>query len=254
MTTSLAYTRLKQERHASQLAYFEECDERCETGQELFLALLEKWPTRLPKIVVKRLGRDSMKGFLAVKEIKRQIQIKTLYSSEDYIDFLTEEGVEDYFGKAVQVFNLIQTLQNVTSISVFFTPPSEFFKEDDESPETYKFTIQNNGNIFDFHNMDFFSELVKVFSLCLKGSAGINIRQRLELKVQRPNEQGVMAWQHQEKIYGVHLSMGEVGLLDEKEMKWAYNTDSQTGETLPMDAGTSFGNLKAINKIKKIVD
>ena len=257
MPSNLTYAQMKQERHKAQLAFLFACLDQYPEPHDFYLALLDKWPTRLPKVVARHLDKQNKKDWAVMKEVKRQAEVRALMNDDEaYLQWLAEEGLLEYPDQSVQLLNLIETLPNLVSISMVFTPPSEWITQDVEEQDTFTSVVhppKHHGETFDFQDPQFQFQLLHVLGMGLKSAGALTLRQRTHLKVKRPNAQGVMAWQPQEKIYGLRFERGQITLMDEQAMKWAYNTDSETGKPLPMDPATSFGNLKALNKAKQIV-
>lgn len=86
-------------------------------------------------------------------------------------------------------------------------------------------------------------QLLSALAMGLSAGGSLTLRQELDLMVQRLTPAG-MAWEPQERLYGVEFRGGNWSPVSEGRLKRSFAFDPDTGKALPAVAGRSFGVLR----------
>ena len=236
--------------------------------------LLEYWPQALPEYVLCRLLEQGYAHYAQehIDVVGSRQHFKNLDATLDAMEHaFTDDAVVDMYqnlGKnnpeilshAQDMLAFIAALPKPTQIVVVGSDilllaamkstgvvnhPEEERMICETRSRPSRFLMDNNWD----QDQRSYLEGAVVAGLAHKG--GVQIRHPLPLRVQRPNQHGVMEWVAQEKIYGFALIQGEITPLSIQQLTNAHFT-GPNGEHLPLEIGTHMGNtVKEFAAFKK---
>lgn len=233
-------------------------------AEEWAYLLFQQWPQALPVYVISRLleqGHHSCVGeYLSLvsgrdhfKELDETVNdLKELLSDDTVLRLYQSLHANNpnAVAQVAPVCDFIASLPRPVSVTVSASDvplvmalqETGVIDHQEESAMVYethfrtsRFFIDDNWN----DASQLCMEAVIVAGLVHRG--GVQLRHPLPLRVQRANNQGVMEWVHQEKIYGFALQQGIFEALSVQDLNVAYCTGPH-GEHLPLDVGTHVGN------------
>lgn len=228
--------------------------------------LCEEWPQALPNYVVSRLCEqgysECVKVYLETVDTivyLKQLNVlandvkKTLDQEPERVASLymtLQSNNPKSLQTAGPMLNFIASLPQPVSVTVSGSDVPLMIELqvneviDTEEEFNFIFETQSRTNRFAI-NSEWTEEMQKymegsiVAGLIHRG--GLQIRHPLALRVQRANEQGVLEWVHQEKIYAFALNKGQFEPLSVSELTNVYCT-GLLGQHWPLDAGTHIGD------------
>lgn len=236
--------------------------------------LLEQWPQVLPEYVICRLLEQGYTQCVQdhVDVVKSRRHFKNLDATLNVMEHaLTDDTVIDMYRNlgrnnpqvlhsAQDMLAFIATLPKPTQLMVVTSDilllaamkstgvvnhPEEERMICETRSRSSRFLIDDHWD----HDQRSYLDGAVVAGLAHKG--GVQIRHPLPLRVQRPNQHGVMEWVAQEKIYGFSLVQGEIIPLSVQQLTNAHCT-GPNGEHLPLEIGTHIGNtVKEFASFKK---
>lgn len=232
----MATTTQKQQRLSRQQAELETINALASTEEQGRL-LFQTWPQRVPMVVWKALRRAQKREWLR----HRSLLLRSLDGDADVYMYqdVAQVCLETYEDDVAQVVQLLRSLPGRKKLIVGFTNP--MLEEDDLVYLSYHMNgpdLVRSGSIS--------LPLSEALALAFNEYGTVTIHQEQMLKVQRPDEQGVMKWVPQERVYGLSMDGGHWHPGSKAEVKQNYNTDDQTGQPLPLLSGISFGDLREV--------
>lgn len=124
------------------------------------------------------------------------------------------------------------------------TGDAETSPSDDQVPvATLRFGLAPDATITTEQGEPGAEQLLSALAMGLASGGSLTLRQELDLKVQRMTPTG-MAWEPQERLYGVELADQDWVPVSEGRLKRSFAFDPASGKALPAVAGRSFGVLK----------
>lgn len=226
--------------------------------------LLDKWPQVLPNYVISRLAGDGHANL--VQEyfdiIGSRHHFKNLDRTLDQMEHVITDDMAanlyktlgknnpEALNNARDMLAFILSLPQPTEITVVTSdlPLLMAMKSVGvvDHPEEDKMILQTRSRPNRFWidkgwDQDMRSHLEGTFVAGLAGQGGVQIRHPLALRVQRHNENGVLEWVQQEKIYGFSLIQGEITPLSAQQLTHSH-CRGPNGEQWPLEAGTHIGH------------
>ena len=232
MNTPSSFLQAKQLRHNRQRQKFDEVLALPETEQAQ--ALFALWSEKLPRLIRAQIKSDLRSAWRSLREEQTEARFQAWM--EDYFDADMKEEVMDHLRelhgeKAIDLAQVISRIPNLLKMTLVF-----------HNQDAVSFDLQGYEDCED--------DIINGFCLALNQGAGILIRQELPLKSQIRNSQGEWVWVQQNRIYGVYAGHGELGWLSKEQVRKSFMTDANTGEALPSDGFTNFGDIKDFVKKK----
>lgn len=226
MNTPSSFLQAKQLRHTRQRQQFDEVLALPESEQAQ--ALFARWSEKLPRLVRSEITPSLRTAWRALREEQTETRFQAWM--EDHFNAEMKEEVMDHLRqlhgeKAIDLAQVISRIPNLLKITLVF-----------HNQNAVSFDLQGYEDCED--------DIINGFCLALNQGAGILIRQELPLKSQVRNAQGELVWVQQNRIYGVYAGHGELVWLSKEQVRKSFMTDAKTGQALPSDGFTNFGDIK----------
>lgn len=197
-------------------------------------SLFKVWPYKLPRVVRLVIGTQLRNAWrnLRTQETDRKFEWMKQYANSNMVDQIMEVLRDKYGEKATELASVVSRIPNLLSLMVC--------------------NFNRGTREFNLHGVeDCEDEIFNEFCLALHDGAGIVIRQALPLKSQVTNAKGEKVWVHQNRIYGVYAGHGQLQWMTKAEVRQSYMFDAQTGQPLPSDGFTNFGDIKEFARLRK---
>ena len=224
-STPPLYQQARQARHERQAQQIEEvlalpADQQ---GQALF----QRWPHKLPRLVRHAIDTEVREAWRSLRTEHQDAFWDALCDSMNESSAL-EAQMHDlrriHGAKAQEMAQLISRIPNLLKMTV---------------------VRQNASRTFNLNGTeDLEDEIFDALCIVLYEGGGIVVRQELPLRSQIIDAQGNKTWVQQNRIYGVYGGQGQWMLMSKSQVRQSFMTDSQTGQPLPGDGFTTFGDIK----------
>ena len=239
MTT---YQAAKQAKRAKQRQQWMAIAQQHDDAENQARALLQLWPQQLPKVVRALVSRETHQRWVSLRSVSYGLKFEETFEDLRTMQ-LIEEGMERYSTIVDATMHLLASLPDVCEVICSIIHPDDL-----DLDTAHQRSIEER---FRWDNPDHLQAIQESIALGMMGAGGLVIKQRLKLKYQTLDHQGQTVWKAQERVYGLHVGMGELHLLTDRDMRRSYSIDAQTGAPIPLPGGVSFGDLKAYARQKQ---
>ena len=219
-------------------------------------ALLAVWPQALPRAVKQQLDRFLLEEWVLLKETHQKMAFYKNHplAMPEFLKYdlplLGDVGRKYHQETIENMLALLRDLKGSKRITCRFTvvdPMEGVFNT--VAPFLYlsrTFQITEAGEVLDDQGKPDEKWFGYVVGFSLTGMATMVIRQELPLKIQRLNSEGQLAWENQERVFGLHFGVNEIFGVSAQEMQENFNIEHGTGEAFSTPHGTSFGDSRPL--------
>ena len=195
-------------------------------------ALYQCWPHKLPRLVRRALPSQLHHDWRALRSAYQDALQKNICALLDELDAQ----------KAQQIDNRALELRQLHGAKA-----QEMAELISRIPNLLKMTLVRRHLSCAFNlsgTEDLKEDILDAFCLVLHEGGGVIVRQELPQRSQITDAQGNKAWVQQNRVYGAYGENGQWHLTSQANVRQSFQTDFQTGQPIPSDGFTTFGDLQ----------